>query len=194
MRRSARLRRHFSYANCCATLALFIAVSTGGAFAASQIDGRTIKRNSIPASALQNNSVTSAKVKNGQIMAADVKSGAITGPKIASGTIPLGAISKSAQQALGGVGQNVSTPTGNGETAITKTQDGKTWEYALIDIVPKGAGLPCRVMNQTYPNGVWELSGAAWVCKVTMGDGQIALTQPATKGSPNTSGSGAVNA
>lgn len=74
-----RLVRSLTYANVCATLALFIAVSTGGAYAkATLIDGRSIKPNSIPATALMNNSVTSTKIKNGQVTAADVKQGSLT--------------------------------------------------------------------------------------------------------------------
>lgn len=177
--------RHLTYANVCATLALFVAVSTGGAYAkATMIDGRHIKPNSIPASALKNNSVTSAKIKNGQVVGVDVKKGSLA-PTVFNATT---------QQAIASIGSNTSTPTGNGETGTTTTQDGKTWEYALVDVVPKGAGLPCRVMNQSYPNGAWELMGGSWVCKFTLSNGSIGTSQPATKGSPNTSGSGAVNA
>lgn len=77
MRPLARLRRHATYANVVATLALFVAVSTGGAVASGWIDGRTIKPNSIPGNRIMNNSITSAKIKNGQITAADVKKGSL---------------------------------------------------------------------------------------------------------------------
>ncbi len=39
-----------SYANVVATLALFVAVGTGGAYAASKINGSSIRDRSIPAS------------------------------------------------------------------------------------------------------------------------------------------------
>jgi hypothetical protein len=62
----AGLRRHLSYANVMATVALFIALS-GGAYAATQL-----AKNSVGTKQLKKNAVTSAKVKNHSLTNADV--------------------------------------------------------------------------------------------------------------------------
>lgn len=76
MKQIRRHRRHFTYANICATLALFVAVSTGTSYAA-----RTL----IDGSLLRANSVTGAKVKNGSLEAVDLSTKARTALKGASG-------------------------------------------------------------------------------------------------------------
>jgi hypothetical protein len=57
-----RLRRHVSYANVTATLALFIALG-GSSYAAVKLSGRYIRAHSLTARNYQRNSVTGAAVK-----------------------------------------------------------------------------------------------------------------------------------
>lgn len=65
MRRfAARLRRHVTYANIMSTFAAFVALTAGTAFAATVIEGRN----------LRNESVTGAKIKNGSLAAGDLSS------------------------------------------------------------------------------------------------------------------------
>jgi hypothetical protein len=69
------LRRHLTYANVVATIALFLVVSGGAAYAAS----------------LGKNSVGTRQIKNGAVTAAKIKNGAISGAKIklnSLGTVP----------------------------------------------------------------------------------------------------------
>ncbi len=173
VRRRVHLRRHLSYANCCATLALFIAVSTGGAFAASQIDGRTIKKNSIPASALMNNSVTSAKIKNGQIIAADVK----------RGSLPPAVLTKATQE-------KIASLDGDPSQGGTKCPDGSDLsKCSLVDVVPSGVGQPCRDLG-SQKVGVWKDANGLWLCTIDLGNGVTSTVGPALAGKL----SGAVNA
>ncbi len=70
------LRRHLTYANVVATLALFLVLSGGAAYAAAKLD-----KNSVGTKQLKNGAVTTAKIKNG----------AVTGAKVAVsslGTVP----------------------------------------------------------------------------------------------------------
>lgn len=168
--------RHLTYANVCATLALFVAVSTGGAYAKStMIDGRTIKPNSIPASALQNNSVTSAKIKNGQVVGADVKKGSLAPTVFNEAT-------QTQLRAIGGsTGTDPNTTTGGG------CQPGA--ECSPVNVVPSGEGLPCRPLGTTT-NGVWKNHVAFWLCTVDLGGGATTTVAPATAGSYG----GAINA
>jgi hypothetical protein len=63
----SRLRPRLTYANVVATLALFAALSTGGAYAADRLDGRD----------LRTGSVTGAKIKNRSLTRSDIRSGTL---------------------------------------------------------------------------------------------------------------------
>jgi hypothetical protein len=77
-----RIRDALTYANVCATLALFVALSTGGAWAADQLIGqKQLKRNAVTAKALAKSSVTSRAVKNRSLRAIDFARGELpSGP------------------------------------------------------------------------------------------------------------------
>jgi hypothetical protein len=66
------LRRHLTYANVIATLALFLVLSGGAAYAAGKIG-----KNSVGTKQIKNAAVTTAKLKNG----------AVTGAKVAVGSL-----------------------------------------------------------------------------------------------------------
>lgn len=65
-----RLRPRLTYANVIATLALFLAVSGGAAYAASHLG-----KNSVGAKQLKRNAVTGAKIKDRSLLASDFKVG-----------------------------------------------------------------------------------------------------------------------
>ena len=65
-----RLRPRLTYANMIATLALFLALGGGAAYAAS-----TLGKNTVGAKQLKKNAVTGAKVKDGSLSAGDFKAG-----------------------------------------------------------------------------------------------------------------------
>jgi len=64
-----RPRPRLTYANVIATLALFLALGGGAAYAAS------LGKNSVGAKQLRKNAVTSVKVKDGSLLAGDFKAG-----------------------------------------------------------------------------------------------------------------------
>jgi hypothetical protein len=71
-----RIRKHLSFANVVACLALFVALG-GVSYAATQLP-----KNSVGAQQIKKESVTSAKVKDGSLLAVDFESGQIgAGPK-----------------------------------------------------------------------------------------------------------------
>lgn len=72
-----RIRDRLSYANVTATLALVVAMATGGAYAQSQIGTNEI----------QDRAVTSKKIKKGAVRNANVRGNALTGAKIREGTL-----------------------------------------------------------------------------------------------------------
>lgn len=66
MNLSRRLRRHLSFANAVACLALFVALG-GSAYAASQIDGSKIVKQSIAGGKLKNETITSKQIKKASL-------------------------------------------------------------------------------------------------------------------------------
>ena len=61
------MRNRLSYANVVATLALVIAVGTGGAWAATQISGKLLQDRSTPGKKLKKNTVTGKEVKESKL-------------------------------------------------------------------------------------------------------------------------------
>jgi len=77
----ARLARQLTYANVVASLALFLVLGGGSAYAAKRlIGGREIARNAI----------TSAKVRDGSLTSADVRDGSLTAKDFKRGVLPSG--------------------------------------------------------------------------------------------------------
>ncbi len=75
------LRRHLSYANLAATLALFVALG-GTSYAALTITGKNVKNSSLSGADIKNSSLTTADVKNGSLLSKDFKASQLpAGPK-----------------------------------------------------------------------------------------------------------------
>lgn len=88
-----RLKSRLTYANVVATLALFIAVGCGSAFAAGQLG-----KNSVGPKQLKKNAVTTAKIKSKAVTGAKIKPGTITGKQInlsTLGTVPVANLANS---------------------------------------------------------------------------------------------------
>jgi hypothetical protein len=93
-----RLLSRLSYANVVATLALFLALSTGGAWAASTlISGSKIKRGTI----------TGKQVKDGSLTGVDLAKGSVTADRLSAGVLTQGA--KGDAGAKGDIGQKGDT-------------------------------------------------------------------------------------
>lgn len=82
----SRLARRLTYANVVASLALFLVLSGGSAYAAKQLIGaRQIARNAIDSSKVRDNSITSADIRNGTLTAKDFKRGVLPGAGAGTG-------------------------------------------------------------------------------------------------------------
>jgi hypothetical protein len=75
-----KLRSHLTYANATATLALFIAISGAGAYAANQLAPK-----SVGAPELRPGAVTAAKLRKNAVVTPKIKANAVTAPKLADG-------------------------------------------------------------------------------------------------------------
>jgi len=87
-----RLRRHLTFANVTAGLALLVALSTSGAWAASKlapksVGERQLRPGAVTASKLRKNAVTSPKIKAEAVIGGKLASGSVTGDKLASSSV-----------------------------------------------------------------------------------------------------------
>ena len=72
-----KLRRRLTFANVCSFIALFVALGTGGAYAA----------NTIGSDDIIDESIQSVDIKNTQVKTPDLGGNAVTSPKIANGAV-----------------------------------------------------------------------------------------------------------
>jgi len=89
------VRRHLTYANLTATLALAIALGMGSAYAAEELGLRSVgapqlRPGAVTASKLRKNAVTAPKIKSLAVKQGKVANGAITTAKIADGAVTQG--------------------------------------------------------------------------------------------------------
>jgi hypothetical protein len=96
------LAKHLTYANLTATLALFIALATGGAYAASQLAPKSVgekqlRPGAVTADKIRKNAVTAPKIKAlavkegklaaGAVVSSKLSGQAVTGEKLASNSV-----------------------------------------------------------------------------------------------------------
>ena len=77
-----KLRSRLSYANVVASVALFLALTTGGAYAATQITGASIKDGTVTGADVKNGSLSYLDLKSQTIRAINLRTGSVTGDKV----------------------------------------------------------------------------------------------------------------
>jgi hypothetical protein len=83
----AALRRRLSFANVVSLIALFVALGTGGAYAANTIGSDDIIDESILSQDLKNQEVRAADIHNGGVTGEKLQAGAVTSGKVADDAI-----------------------------------------------------------------------------------------------------------
>jgi hypothetical protein len=86
------IRKRLTYANVISTLALFVALSMGSAYAASQLTPKSVgakqlRPGAVTADKIRKNAVTAPKIESLAIKQGKIAAGAVTGAKIANGSI-----------------------------------------------------------------------------------------------------------
>ena len=102
-----RLWANLTYANVMSTLAVFLVVSGGAAYAASHLGKNSVgtkqlKKNAVVTSKIKKGAVTGTKLANGAITGTQVKSGSLTGTQVNAstlGTVPTAQNASTAQTA-----------------------------------------------------------------------------------------------
>ena len=105
-----KMTRRLTYANVIATLALFLAIGGGAAFAATNL-----AKNSVGPKAIKANAVGPAKIKAGAVTGEKLANGAVSATKLAAGAVG------ATQLAAGAVGGN---QLANGAVSATKLATG----------------------------------------------------------------------
>ena len=88
----SKLSGHLSYANVIATLALFIAIGTGGAYAASKlapksVGAKQLRPGAVTAHKIRKNAVTSPKIKARAVKESKLAAGAVSSSKLAASAV-----------------------------------------------------------------------------------------------------------
>lgn len=84
-----RIRQRLTYANVMSSIAVFLVLGGGAAYAAKKISGNQLKGGSVTASKIKRGAVTTAKLRKGAVKANKIAQGAVTNAKLANGTLTL---------------------------------------------------------------------------------------------------------
>jgi hypothetical protein len=80
-----QIKKRLTYANVMSSIAVFLVLGGGAAFAAGQLG-----KNSVGSKQLKKNAVTTAKIKKGAVTGAKVKAGSLKASNFAAGQLPAG--------------------------------------------------------------------------------------------------------
>jgi len=130
-RRASAVRQRLSYANVVATMALVVAVGTGGAYAAQKIGPKDIKKNAVRAKHINKNQVRAKQIRQNAVRTKHVKDGAVTEAKLAEpATRRFAAVSASGDVAYG-----------EGAVDANRDSDGRytvTFDRSIVNCVAVG--------------------------------------------------------
>ena len=214
--------RRLTYANVIATLALFLAIGGGAAFAATNL-----AKNSVGPKAIKANAVGPAKIKAGAVTNEKLANGAVTGTKLAAGAVGAAQLGSGAvggsQLANGAVGGNQlangavgSTKLANGAVGSTQLAGGAVGSTQLakeaVGATQLAAGavggsklgtINTRTASVSIPKG--EIKGLSVSCSAgetllsggtswnTTGPEQLVYTSESNKSAPTTWHAAGVN-
>ncbi len=93
-----RIRSHLTYANVISSLALFLVLGGGAAFAASKMIGTNqLKAGSVRTGKIAKEAVTAAKIRDGAVTGTKLAPGAVSGDKLAPGAVGTDKLAPAAQ-------------------------------------------------------------------------------------------------
>lgn len=127
------IRKKLTYANVMSSIAVFLVLGGGAAYAAKKIGSNQLKPNSVTTAKIKKNAVTTAKIKNNAVTTAKIKNDAVTGAKVNEstlGTVP------SAENANSLTGYKPVSGSGANETVTTLFSNGQFDVVGLCD--PEG--------------------------------------------------------
>jgi hypothetical protein len=84
-----QIRKRLSYANVMSSLAVFLVLGGGAAYAAKKIGTSELKGGSVTTAKIKRNAVTATKIKANAITTAKIAKGAVTNGRLADGSVSL---------------------------------------------------------------------------------------------------------
>jgi hypothetical protein len=127
-RRLAFFRRHFSFANLTALLALFVALG-GSSYAALSVGSKQIANNSVRSKDLRNNDVRGRDIRKGTVRGTDVRDGDVKGRDVRDNTLTGADVKESS---LGSVPSALDAQTLAGKPASAFLGSGQQLKTGLI--------------------------------------------------------------
>jgi hypothetical protein len=97
-----QIRKRVTYANVMSSIAVFLVLGGGAAYAAKKIGSNEIKGNSITTGKIKKEAVSASKIKKNSVTTAKIANGAVTGAKLnlgSVGTVPNASHANSADNA-----------------------------------------------------------------------------------------------
>jgi hypothetical protein len=179
------IRPRLSYANVISTLALFLVVAGGSAFAATQlaknsVGAKQLKKNAVTSVKIKANAVTGAKIAAGAVDAGKLSDSAVNEAKLAAGSVTTGKIANGAvgPEKLAGSYLASSTP-GVPIAGITVSSGGSigTW-FNRVGGKPTVAKGGTGIYNLVFPgleNQIFTESSIA-LASLLSGSGEIMRT------------------
>lgn len=146
-----QIRKHITFANVMSSIAVFLVLGGGAAYAAKKIGSNEIKGNSITTGKLKKNAVTASKIKQNSIITAKIKNGAVTGPKVnlsTLGTVPSATNATNATNLVGQTPFLIRLGFGGSQTIAS---NGAVSLVAVCD--HNGGNDRARILEQTSVNG-----------------------------------------
>ncbi len=84
-----RIRRHLTYANVMSSIAVFLVLGGGAAYAAKKISGNQLRGGSVTTAKIKRGAITASKLRKGAVKANKISKGAVTNVKLANGAVTL---------------------------------------------------------------------------------------------------------
>jgi hypothetical protein len=82
-----RIRGRFTYANVMSSIAVFLVLGGGAAYAAKKVGSNQLKANSVGTTKIKANAVTTRKIKKGAVTTVKLRDSAVKGEKLADGSV-----------------------------------------------------------------------------------------------------------
>lgn len=119
------MRRRLTYANVMSTIAVFLVVAGGGAYAASK---------------LKNNSVSTKKLRDGAVVNSKIADGAVSGSKLADGAVSRSKLASGISQCPGGMVKVLPDLCADAHDRVGGSM--ANWNVAMAGCVSLGFRLP----------------------------------------------------
>jgi len=152
----ATIRPRLTFANVCSFLALLIALSTGGAYAANSISSSDIVNGEVKTKDLAGDAVTGKKLHNNAVHGQDLAAGAVDSTKILDGSITLAELADGSVNSAKVAGDSLTaSDLAAGSVGTAEVADGSIANVDLAGTAVTGA----KVVNESLTTA--DIAGAA---------------------------------